>query len=72
MHKEEKLKEVYKMKKEIKKRLTILMWELDIDNDELYYQTGYHKEDVKTKEDLNEVVRLFSNWYFGLEKFYMK
>ena len=58
------------MDKNIKKRLKIVIHDLEIKSDDLYYLTGFRIEDVKTKEDFNEVIRLLDNWYY-VEKYYM-
>ncbi len=59
------------MKKNVKKRLNLMLFEIDMDDSNLFWETGYHKQDVNTKEDLNEVIRLLSYWYCGLEKYYI-
>ena len=59
------------MKKDVKKRLSLMLFEIGMDDSNLFWETGFHKQDVKTKEDLNEVIRLLSYWYFGLEKYYI-
>ena len=48
----------------IKVHLSTLLYYLDIEKDELYNKTGYNYDDVKTKEDLQEVIRLFDLWYY--------
>lgn len=48
----------------IKAHLSALLYYLGIAKKDLYYTTGYHYEEIKTKEDLKEVIRLLNNWYF--------
>lgn len=48
----------------IQRKLIALLDDIDCDDDDLYRFTGYNFDDVKTVADYNEIVRLFSNWYF--------
>lgn len=45
----------------IKKELKNLLRNFGINQSELYYLTGYHFNDVKTKEDFLEVKRLIES-----------
>lgn len=54
----------------MEKRLNALLYDVDIDEEDLYYMVGYRCIDVNTKEDFNEVVRLLSNNFSGLDKYY--
>ena len=56
----------------IKSRLKALLREAEIKQEDLYFRTGYEFSDVKTKEDFNEIVRLFSNTICGLKKYYIE
>lgn len=52
----------------IKKQLKLLLRDLKVAQDDLYYETGFHFDDVKTQEDLDEVKRLFkSKGYYVTE-----
>lgn len=42
----------------LKKELKLYLREARVQQEELYYYTGYHFEDVKTVEELEEVKRL--------------
>lgn len=60
------------MENNIKKRIYAMFFYLEdvgFEEDDLYRMTGYNIDDIKTKEDFNEVIRLLSNWYYGLDKF---
>lgn len=56
----------------LKTRLKMLLREIGESQNELYYKTGFHFEDVKTKEDFNDIVRIFSNYYPYMEKYYIE
>jgi hypothetical protein len=47
----------------IKKQLKLFLQDKQFNQEELYRITGYHFEDVKTVEDLEEVKRLINIFY---------
>lgn len=51
--------------------LKMFLREIGLDQKELYYKTGFHFEDVKTKEDFQEVRRLLSHEYYFNENKYL-
>lgn len=55
----------------IQRRLIVIMEEYDLEDEDIYRFTGYHTDEVETIEDFNEIVRILSNWYFGLDKYYL-
>ena len=60
------------MEKEIKKRVYAVLFYLEdvgIEEDDIYRLTGFNIDDIKTKEDFNEVIRMLGLWYYGLDKF---
>ena len=60
------------MEKEIKKRVYAVLFYLEdvgIEEDDIYRLTGFSIDDIKTKEDFNEVIRMLGLWYYGLDKF---
>lgn len=48
----------------VKNELKLLLRKIGLKQDELYYKTGYHFEDVTTINDYNEIVRLLMNEYY--------
>ena len=52
------------MKKQVKAHIKSICNYLGIYQDTLYQQTGYHFEDIQTKEELKECIRLLNNWYY--------
>lgn len=52
------------MKINIKTQLKLLLQQIGVKQEDLYYLTGFRFSDVKTKEDLDEVKRLLSQWYY--------
>lgn len=55
----------------MEKRINALLFEIGLNEDLLYYKTSYYLEDIKTKNDFNEVVRLLSLEYCDLDRFYI-
>lgn len=55
----------------VERRLISLLNETDLNDDDLYSKTGFRFDDVETEEDFNEVVRLLSLYYMGLDSFYI-
>lgn len=53
-----------------KKDLKLFLRDIGVPQDELYYKTGFHFEDVKTREDFNEVRRLLGQSYYYNENKY--
>lgn len=60
------------MENTIKKRIYAVLFYLEdvgIEEDDIYRLTGFNIDDIKTKEDFNEVIRMLGLWYYGLDKF---
>ena len=55
----------------IQRRLIVVMEEYDLEDEDIYRFTGYHTDEFKTIEDFNEIIRILSNLYFGLDKYYL-
>jgi hypothetical protein len=51
-------------KRSIKKRLKELLRDIGVKQEDLYYKTGYEFADVKTEEDLKEIIRLLNIFYY--------